>query len=62
VTDLSRDIARIRLFDRPGSVSAEVENSLLKGRRMSSSMVRVRVMSRLGLLEPLVRLARWSTR
>jgi hypothetical protein len=28
---------------------------------MHSSMVRVRVMSRLGLLEPIVRLARWAT-
>jgi hypothetical protein len=28
---------------------------------MSSKMVRVRMMSRLGLLEPIVRLARWAS-
>jgi hypothetical protein len=28
---------------------------------MSSTMLRIRLMSRLGLLEPLVRLARWAS-
>jgi len=28
---------------------------------MSSSMLRVRLMSKFGLLEPLVRLARWAS-